>query len=276
MFSCSRIELASTWADGYIYNQIDKYFEVGSMQAQFLKKALREDIERVKKEIFPAAASELERFSVLIEKDILFNAEMVEGVHLRFKNLFYKGLAIFEPNAQAFVQKLATEQIETFKKVFNRRSEELNKDLADPPNANKKRIDKIEEQFEIWLSSLNEGQKFEIQKFVNDNQFPLKEQIINREKIYKDFLESYNQKNKSTPFIHQLFTNYESMRDAPYEKSYDVYLKNSFVMIASVLNKISPIQKKYISGILKDRIDQLRKASEKEEKARTARAFFLR
>lgn len=276
--SCSRIDLATTWADTYIFKQIDLYFDVNSMQAQFIKKAVREDTDKVREQFFPQLARELDEIESILLSNTPVTPQMVSVEQKKLKNIFYSSLKIFEPNAQAFVKKLDARQLDSFKLIFNKKSEELQKQLLNPELSKKESFSKIKKEFEMWSGTVSEPQELEIHKFANDYLFPIREELQNREKISKEFLENYNRHDKRKKFITDLLTDYESMRDPAYARALQAYQDSLFILVATLLNKLTPIQKKYMIEILKERIDQLKNRGDKLPPLRkmsgTARTFL--
>lgn len=263
--ACSRLELAATWANAYIADQIDQYFDMNSMQSLFVKKAVKEDIDKIKTEIFPGVAEQLDRIEILIKSNASVNALQVNHFHSELKQIFYSGLKVFEPNAQKFVRKINEEQLDYFKKEFNKKSAELTSDLENPASAKQKRFDNIRSHIEIWVGPLGEEQKLLIQQFSNDNLLPLKELIQIREKLSKEFLESFKNIEKRRKFINTLFTNYESMLESSFIRATEKDQKKYFELIASVINKLDPKQRNHLVQILNDRSDELKKMSENKK-----------
>lgn len=276
--ACSRIDLATTWADTYIFKQIDLYFDVSSMQAQFIKKAVREDTDKVSEQFFPQLARELERIEGILLSNTPVTPQMVSAEQEKLKNIFYSSLKIFEPSAQAFIKKLEARQLDTFKLIFNKKSDELQKQLLNPELAKKESFSKIKKEFEMWSGTVSEAQILEIHKFSNDYLFPIREELLNREKFSKEFLENYKSHDKRKKFISDLLTDYESMREPAYARALQAYQDSLFVLIAALLNKLTPVQKKYMIEILKERIEQLKNEGDKLPPLRkmsgTARTFL--
>lgn len=246
------------WADNYIFAQIDQYFDVSSMQSQFVKNAVKEDINKIEEKIFPRLVQELDEIKTILEGKTFVTTEMVFSYHTKFKKIFFSALNVFEPNAQKFVKKLNDSQLELFKVEFTKKLKELQKDLANPADTKNKRFVKVKGEFEIWLGFLTDTQKQDIQNFIDGNPFPTREQIQNREKLSAEFLESIKLADEGKKFIKKLFTDYESLREPRYAISLQAYQKKYFELIATVLNKLTLSQKNHVIEILTERADHLR------------------
>lgn len=250
------------WADSYISTQIDQYFDVSSMQALFVKKAVNEDINKIKKHIFPRVGVELKIIQDLVENNKPLSFEQISSTRQNLKQIFYDGLEIFEPSAQEFVKKLDQKQLETFKIEFAKKTKELSFDLANPREAKKKRYTKIKAQIESWLGNLTDDQQLDIENFTNSNLFPIKEQIANRESLSAQFLESFKPAHdsgyKQKKFVSQLFKDYESMRDPAYVKALQQDQKKYLEMITTVMGKLTLIQRKYFLDVMGERLNQLK------------------
>lgn len=257
--------MAANWADTYILNRIDHFFDVNSMQSQFVKKAVNEDIMVIKMEIFPRVATEFEGVQKSIESNTPISLDQFVRREEILKKIFFDSIKIFEPNAQQFVKKLSASQLEVFQKVFDKKMGELREDLENPATAKKKRFERIKTQMQSWIGTLTNDQLLEIQAFSNDNLYPLKESIKNREKISREFIASFQNEVTKRKFINRLFTDYESMRDPDFVKASETDQQKLYGLIVNLLNKMTAEQRKHLVETLKDRIEQLRKSTEKNK-----------
>lgn len=110
---------------------------------------------------------------------------------------------------------------------------------------------------------LQPEQQSDIEKYADANPFPLKEQILNRNHLSDEFLKVFPDKNKRKKFIHQLFYQYDSLREASYAKAIDEGKHKYYEIIANILNKMTTDQKKILSRKLIDRSEQVRKTASK-------------
>ena len=268
---CSRIDLAINWADNYISRQIDHYFDMNSLQLQLLKKSLDEDLLKVREIIFPSLADRLQKMKVDVEGITIFKEGTIQSYEVEFRKIFDKGLIIFEPSAQVFVNSLTLSQVQSFKKEFDKKTTDLEYEANHPKEAKAKKYDDIINRLEEWIGALSSEQRNEVEKFNDVNVFPLREQILNREKISREFIESFPDKLKRKKFIHQLFYQYDSLREHSYARTIEEYQHKYFGLITVILNKMTNEQKKIISRKLNDRAEQVQKSSEnsKNKKIKT-------
>jgi hypothetical protein len=234
---------------------------MNSLQSQLLKKSLKEDIKEVRKIIFPQLAVELKKIDSDVVSLTNFNLQKITSYKIELRKIFDEGLIIFEPSAQEFVDQLSPSQLESFKTEFDKKTKDIEIEAGEPFEAKDKRYSKIKDQFEGWLGSLYPEQKKDIQNFCNNNPFPLREQVLNRNKLSKEFMESFPDKVKRKKFIRELFYHYESMREPSYAKAVDEDQQKYFELISVTLNKMSTEQRKHLTETLKDRAEQLRKST---------------
>ena len=251
--------MAINWADSFITNYIDQYFDINSLQMQLLEKSLDEDLLNVRKIIFPQLADKLKKINLEIEGRIIFKESIVNSYAKDFKEIFNLGLVIFEPSAQEFVNHLSITQVQSFKNKFDKKTKELAKVAGNILEARKKRYDFLKTQLESWIGMLDSDQQVDIEKYADANPFPLEEQILNRNKLATEFMKVFPDKKKRTKFIHQLFYNYESLRESHYAKLMDEAQHKDFEIIATVLNKMTTYQQKILSRKLIDRAEQVKK-----------------
>jgi len=255
--------MAINWAENFITNYIDQYFDMNSLQLQLLEKSLDEDLLKVRKIIFPKLVDKLQKINLDIEGRIVFKESLINSYAMDFKEIFNSGLVIFEPSAQAFVNHLSVSQVQSFKNKFDKKTKELEKDAGNILKARKKRYDDLKTHLESWIGTLVSEQQTDIEKYADENPFPLEEQILNRNKLAAEFIKVFPDKNKRTKFIHELFYNYESLREPHYAKLMDDGLHKDFEIISTVLNKMTTYQKKILSRKLIDRAEQVKKMVKK-------------
>ena len=260
--ACSRIDLATSWADTYIANQLDKYFDINNIQSQFIKKNLKDDIQAIKKTIFPRAADELEKVQKEMNEVKVYNREMFVSHEKAMKDIFYSGLKIFEPSAVGFVSQLNEAQLNAFKKEFKSKTDDIQQLVSDPNKSRDKRYDKTKKYIEGWIGSLTNDQKKDLRNFCQLHLFPYREQILNREKLAREFLEMFPDMEKRKKYVSDLFLNYESLRDTVYAQL-ALEDKDKFIdLLVKIANNMTSDQRKHLQNTLKDRIGQLRDSAE--------------
>ncbi len=262
--NCSRIEFATDWADTYLTTQIDHYFDINSLQARFVKTGLKEGIQQVRVKIFPKIAEEFKKILSEVDKMVPFTGEIVAQHELNLKNIFYETLSIFEPSSVEFSTQLNIDQLENFKKEFQKKNKDLLEDLGNPSEMKDKQFNKIRKQLEAWIGNLNSAQKKELEKHCALNPTPLREMVRNRELLAQQFGESFPVMEKRKKFVSDILLSYEKMRDPEYSKIVQEDQKSLFATIADILNHMTNDQRKHLSETLKDRIQQLKNASEKK------------
>lgn len=260
--SCSRIDVATSFADSYITNQLDKYFDINSIQSQFARQNLKKDITSIKRIIFPRAADELEK--VLKETDEIrtWNRELIVAHEKSMKDIFYSSLHILEHSAVGFAEKLSEDQLKSFNKEFKSKTEDIQELVDRPSKARDKRYDMIRKYIEGWIGNLTNEQKTDLRNFCQLNLFPYREQIKNREKLARGFNDVFADKDKRMKYVSELFLNYESLRDPDYTK---VVLEDQdkFIdLLVKLANKMTDDQINHLRSTLKDRIHQLRDSAE--------------
>ncbi len=250
------------WVDSYITDQIDNYFDINNLQSQFIKKSLEDDIEKIRKIIFPRIAQEMMKVLNEVNGKTVFNEKIISDHEEEFKKIFYEGLKIFEHSAVEFSSKLTIKQLESFKNEFGLKTKILRDETRDRLALREKRFTKIREQLESWIGILTVEQRAVLKVFCDENVFPYEEQILTREKLSSEFAESFSDKNKRRKFVSKLFLHYESMRDPSYTKALLEDQKKLHAFFAKILNEATEKQKIHLSGVLQDRIDKLNGAPE--------------
>jgi len=259
--SCSRIDVATNFADTYIANQLDKYFDINSIQSQFVKKTLKKDIVSIRRIIFPKAADELEK--VLKETDEVknWNKDLIIAHEKSMKEIFYSSIRILEQSAVEFASQLTPEQLKAFQKEFKKKTEDIQDLVDDPRESREKRYDKTRKFIEAWVGSLTNAQKKDLQNFCQLHLFPYREQITNREKLVKGFADSFPDVAKRKQYVSELFLNYENLRDPEYARLVLEDQDKLFDFLVKLYNSLNEDQRNHLRSTLADRIKQLRESA---------------
>lgn len=247
--SCSRIDLAVSLANSYITNKVDNYFDLTRTQRGWLKETLSHDIEQVKKIIFPQLASEMFKAADIISTKATIDPAMVYGSYKRLENLFFEGLRIFTPSAVMFVEKLSPDQITHFQKEFDKKVSDLKEE------SQQKEYTKMKKQFDSWMGSVTSKQKNEIKNFVKTNPSIIDEAVYNRQKMVHYFVNADVSERKN--YVKKLFNSYESLKEPSYAKMTEAKSRQVAGFVTSMVNRISPDQKKTLINTIRDRANQL-------------------
>jgi hypothetical protein len=256
--SCSRLDLAVNFADTYIVNKTDNYFDLTSEQKKWLNLNFDKDFSKVKEIIFPRIASELFKAANMISSKAPLGASDIKLAYERLNKLFYDGLQMFSSDAVLLVDQLNTNQIIYFQKEFDKKMKELQE------NENSKdSYKKMKKQFDSWLGEMTSLQKKELESFTTANP-PLTNEIVNnRQLLAHEFVSSYYDQSLRRKFVEKIMNHFGES----YEANFSIKMKernNKIIeLTTSILNQITNEQREILVNRLKDRANQLLKISKK-------------
>lgn len=262
--ACSNLEFATNWADTYLDHQIDNYFDLDRTQDIFLSAALKDNIQKIRKEIYPLFAEELRRNAKDLENTPVVTTEHIQEGHKRIQALMMRTLALAEPSTQEFIDRLHPEQLKNFEKEFAKKNEKIKQQVDDKEEALDKQTDQMETQLKYWLGSLRSEQRKQLRSFCQENPYPQKERLSNRQKIGREFVEAYPTPEKRHAFIHKLLTDYKTLHEKPYLAAMEQYQKKLFPFLAKFINELKPEEKKNLITNFNKRAEELKKISEKK------------
>lgn len=254
--SCSRLDLVVYFADNYVVGKVDDYFDLTSEQKKWLKTALKTDIEKVKKIIFPQLAQEFLRVADVLKSDRVLESEDVYLSYQRVRNLFYQGARIFAPHAVNFTESLSKEQIDFFQKELREKFVKMHQEATI-----KNQYKRMKKNFDSWIGSLSSGQKNQIENFVKTEPPIIHEKIYNRQLMAHNFVKSFPNKEERGRYVYNLFTQYDSMRMPHYGAVADAYDKKVVAFVTNFINEIRPDQREDLVANLRDKANQLIKLS---------------
>lgn len=261
---CSNLEFATNWADTYLDHQIDNYFDLDRGQDVFVSQALKDNIQKIRKDFYPQFADELRRNADELEKTPTLTVAQLEEAQKRLQALVMKTLAVVEPSAQDFVDRLRPEQLKNFEKEFTKKNKKIQNEVDDKDTAVSEQSDRMEGQLKYWLGSLTYEQRKQLKKFCEENPYPQKERLENRKKIATEFTTSFPDVEKRHRFIHTLLTDYKSLYDKNYATAMDKYQKSVRTFLESFFNGLKADDKKTLISNFRKRADELKKISDKK------------
>lgn len=261
--ACSSMEFAADWADTYLENEIDNYFELNKDQSRFVDKALKEQIASVRKERLPKLADELNATAEQIKKTDKLETSQVDEIFLRIQGQIDQTLASVEPVAQNFMAQIRPEQIKNFEKEFKKQNEKIKNKNSSEKKKLENHIEQIEKQIRFWSGSISKNQSKDIKEFCSNNPYPIEERLLNREKISREFLDAYPDEKTRKAFIKKLLTDYKSLYLPAYAEKTAAYRKNFNNFIAIYINKMTPDEKNKLVDNIKKRAQEFQKIAAK-------------
>lgn len=254
--SCSRIDLAVYFADNYVVNKADDYFDLASDQKKWLKHALKINIEKVKQIIFPQLAQELLRAADVIEAQKSIDYEQALLFYQKVKNLIYEGARIFSSDAALFSEKLSMRQAIYFQKEMDEKLIDMHMD-----DSKKETYKRYKKHFDSWVGYMTSHQKKGLQSFVEESPALTKEKIFNRQTMSHEFIKAFPQREVRSHYVKEVFTHYESMRYPGFNVLAEAYNRRLVGYVTSFLNSLKSDQRETLIENLRDRANQLTKIS---------------
>ncbi len=254
--SCSRLDIAVQFANTYVANKADDYFDLTREQTKWLRANFEKDFLQVQKLIFPQIASEMMNASEIISSRRPIDAATVMISYERIKNLFYDGMRMFTTNTIIFTDKLQPNQIVYFQKEFDKKM----RDLKDDESA-KDSYKKMKKHFDTWMGNMTSAQKDELEKFSKAYPPVTSEKIYNRQLLAHEFISAYPVKENRRRFITKLTTQFDQVYEARFSKGAKDRNNKIVIMVASILNKMTDSQRQTLVDTLRDRANQLIKIS---------------
>lgn len=174
---CSRLDIATNYADVFLTHRASQYFNLNSEQKKNLKREISSEITSLKKKDIPSLCQSIEGQTSLATS---------YGLLKDFKTLTQEKI---EPKVQTLMSDLSESQWSHFKKKFKADLESKSKEIE---KYSKKQQKNLTKQLDNALGSLSSEQKKLIQRFHQDSPYPRKLQIEN----WHQFLHLSPEENK--------------------------------------------------------------------------------
>lgn len=254
--SCSRLGVAVDWADEYILNEADNYFDLSSEQYKEFKPRVEKDIQRIKKENFPELSIFFRKISEKAEKNQINEKEII-ALFDEGQGLFRKVLHQFEPTILDFATKATSEQANNFIKEYNKKIEELQDDIKTPSDRLKKQKKRYDRWLNEFIDNMTADQKKALEAEIENNPIPFDLQVKSRNQIRDKFLTVMGNPQELKNFL----TNFEKQRSPEYQEALKKYQSGLKSYLWVLFQSLSEGQKTYLIKQLRHRADELEKIS---------------
>ena len=258
--SCSRLEVAYTFADEFTASKVDDFFDLSSQQKKELKGLLKEDLNKTRLELFPEIAEQLRSLEKQFEKDSIDQETLQKDV-AGVKSTFWKFASYYKNTSIQTVQKISPDQF----KEFDEKVQESIADTRDIKDAQNKIRKRYRRNIEMWIGGINNDQRNSIDDFLAKSPYPFELQAQNKEHLLKQFQKARTNPEELNKFMTQYFENYEALRLPAYAQALDKYhqalIEFSWKTFWPTMNDK---QKKNLKENLRVRAEQLEKLASKK------------
>lgn len=263
IINCSRLDLAVNWADTYIASQVDKYFDLTSQQNKDLKKSLKEDLGRIRKEKFPEWANTLRDFEREIGNDSL-TPEKYATYYRKTLEAAKTVQPYFTDTAVEMIGTASSGQLNHFEEAVREKNIEDKEKIQDREKARDKSRKNYLRWITMWVDSLTKDQNQLLNTHLNEHPFPRDLQIKNRAFAMTKFREAQKTPESLKTFVRDYYNNKRQYDSPEYQQALAGFQteleKFSYKFLQSLNNK----QKQRLRENLKEKANTLDKLSLKD------------
>lgn len=261
--SCSKLDVAVSWADTYIVSQVDDYFDIKSTQRKDLKESLKKDIDKIRKEQFPVWAAELRRFEKDVREDTLNEAS--------FHDYFEKTLdtskkiqPYFADTAVKFISTTTPAQLEHFERTLRKNNVEDEKKIQNGKKTRNETRKKYLRWVEMWIDSLSKDQDQLLNQHLDENPFPALALVKNKNYVLEKLHEARKSPESLKNFVRNYYHNKYQYADPDYQKALVSYQAGLEKFIYSLIKSMNEKQKKLLSESLTEKASSLERLAAKD------------
>ncbi|MBT4260294.1 MAG: hypothetical protein HOD90_10350 [Nitrospina sp.] len=259
--SCSTTKVAYNFANVWVVNWFESYFNFRESQRVELEKKLDQFFDWHRKSELPKIVLFLEDFKVR-HKDG-FDKEDINWVKTEL-NLFWQRILInAEKDIASFLLTVDDSQIFDMNKNFQEKEDdtltkqskmslvELNQDI----------LERTYKALENWLGDLEPSQKEKIEIWTQTDPYWVIVKLKNREKFQSDLIELLRSKDTLKQNIHSWISNPESHWTDEYKAIINTKIKEWEIITIRIDSIILPRQRKHVAEKVEDIILDLKELS---------------
>lgn len=255
---CSRMDLALRWADTFVMHSVTDYFELTSAQKDHAREEFNKALKEVRREDFAKLAAHLRSVADLSEKNQL-HKENIETALKELRVGFLTAGRRFEPMAQKVVTDQVASDFKYFDQEFQKKYAKDLKRAQDPAQARSKLKGRSEDMIDESIEFLTSEQKEWIKDWQTQITPPEIQQIESRKFVFEKFKLVREFEPTRTAFVHQFFTNWESLQSAPYLAAREEYQRKILELTVRIGTTLNEKQRKNLSENFRKRADEFAK-----------------
>ena len=259
--SCSTTKVAYNFANVWVVNWFESYFNFRESQRVELEKKLDQFFDWHRKSELPKIVLFLEDFKVR-HKDG-FDKDDINWVKSEL-NLFWQRILInAEKDIASFLLTVDDSQIFDMNKKFQEKedgtlTEQSKMSLAE---LNQNILERTYKSLENWLGDLEPSQKEKIEIWTQTDPYWVIVKLKNREKFQSDLIELLRSKDTLKQNIHSWISNPESHWTDEYKAIINTKIKEWEIITIRIDSIILPRQRKHVAEKVEDIILDLKELS---------------
>ncbi len=268
--SCARLDFGLQFFSIYVNSEVDDMFELSNPQKDLFEKNFSAELEKVKRDQFPVYADYLEKIVAAVQSTSL-TGEKVSQLFDEGIEMFLQTPPQWKAATEEVVVTLKPEQFKSFEEYFDKKISKQKNRYKTPKDRQKQQLKSMEKWIDESVEDLTSGQENRLLQHIKSNPKPYELLISSQEHVFNQFKEAFPDPLKRKEFIRKFLTDWRSLQLPEYVKAHELYLAKLKDFVVDLSLNLNDKQKKNLIENLTDRIQQLRKISEKpnSEKAAT-------
>jgi hypothetical protein len=259
--SCSTTKVAYNFANVWLVNWFESYFNVRESQRVELEKTLEQFFDWHRKSELPKTFFFLEEFKVRHQDG--FDKDDINWIKSELNLFWERSLIHLEKDIVSFLLTIDDSQILEMNKEFHEKedsrlikqskmtSEELRQDM----------LETTHKTLENWLGNLKSSQKEKIAAWIQPDPYWVAVKLRNRDKFQSDLIDLLRSKNSLKQNIHSWIYDPESHWTDEYKANIKTKIEEWVVVTLSIDAIILPSQREHVAEKIDDIISDLKDLS---------------
>ncbi|WP_413577686.1 DUF6279 family lipoprotein [Bdellovibrio sp. HCB290] len=205
---------------GISITQVEGYFDLDRKQEKDFERELNKDVKNIQRKQLQDFAQAIRQFDERVphEKE---DSKILSEVFEKLESEYSNASGAFKNSAVFLVNSLREEQFAHFEKQVRKEIQEARLDGQAPFNSNLQA--RFKKQIKYWVGPMSVHQDQMLKQFIDQEPFPWKERLDNREQILNRFMAERQDPKKLRQFTEQFMVDYDSLRTPEYARSLAAY-----------------------------------------------------
>lgn len=256
--SCSRLDLAVSFAPRYISNELDDALDLDSDRYKRIKNAIASDLEKNKLPLFTEIISQIDHLLILTEKKEI-SADEISFIFLELKSLQKKAVYSFKPSFSEVILPITKSEIKNLAQYMTNKVSKADEVMADRSKFYRHYFKSYDHYVDQLFDSSSKEQDRLFREFLDANMSYYKSRNQSRLSMLKQFDTLFSQKEELLDFNLKFYAGESTTKSEDFVKKQDAFNRSTQAFVARFWNGASMSQRNHFRKYLQEIKEELKK-----------------
>ncbi|WP_413586711.1 DUF6279 family lipoprotein [Bdellovibrio sp. HCB274] len=232
---------------GISITQVEGYFDLDRKQEKDFEREVNKDVKQIQRKQLQEFAQAIRKYDERVPRE-LEDSKILSEVFDTLETEYTQASGSFKNSAVYLVNSLRDEQFVHFEKQVRKEIQEAR--LEGQTQFNSDLQARFKKQLKYWVGPTSVHQDQLLKQFIEQEPFPWKERLNNREQILNRFMAERQDPKKLRQFTEEFMVNYDSLRTPEYAQAMALYEDKFKIFLNKFWSTLNYEQKQQLQSSL--------------------------